>query len=857
MVNRGSEWHKWDLHVHTASSFDYGYKGTDSDDRLVKSFKENNISAVAITDHFIIDKDRINKLRELSSETVFFPGVELRTDKGNTNIHIIAIFSDKYDIGVLEESFNVFKREKGKNPSDNEKIYWDFNDIVDFVKMHNGLLTIHAGSKESGVDRKITNALPINEAIKEEFAKNIHIFEVGKQKDIEDYKNKVLPDIKKEKPIIICSDNHDPREYASNLWIKADLTFEGLKQIIYEPDRVKNQQAKPEEKPVYQVISSVELKNNEDNSFWKQEINFNENLNTIIGGRSTGKSNLLAAIANKLSCYRYEDESDKKKDFINDKSKDIKIIWKDNVEDDTRKVKFFSQNKIHELAIEENKEDLNKMVEDIIKEKNTTVIDNYNTFKQNQEQKISTNIMKLFSIMQNMKSKIESMKTKGDKKGVEGNIKLLKDRLSGIKINGELLEQEIKQYNEGKQKINDYSIRINTITKDISKIDCLLNENIIKEDILNNYIELSDDIKDKISQIMVNVKQKANNLWKEKLSTEKEILETEKECKEGEIEKIKNKAEYKNTEQNIEKNKEYKALQDELDKERAKLKEIEKEENEIKKCEEIIEKLKKEIIDNNYMYFEEIKTTIDSLQLNGDKVKIKPTEKLDIKNFHKDVISLYINTKRHQEYKEENKVNEDYMIDTKKFNSKLLNLALENKLTMKTGKDIQMFLITLFSRNLFYIDYQLEYENDNFEKMSDGKKAFVILTILLEYSNEKCPVLIDQPEDSLDNRSIYNELSKYLIQKKKERQIILVTHNANIVVNTDAENVIVANQNGTQTKNRDGIKFQYINGSLESTKKKDSSEFILESQGIREHVCEILEGGKDAFYKREQKYGLD
>ncbi|WP_413853556.1 TrlF family AAA-like ATPase [Candidatus Ruminimicrobium bovinum] len=851
MVNRGSEWHKWDLHVHTASSFDYGYKGTDSDDRLVKSFKENNISAVAITDHFIIDKDRINKLRELSSETVFFPGVELRTDKGNTNIHIVAIFSDKYDIKVLEESFNVFKRDKGKNPLNDEKIYWDFNDIVDFVKKHNGLLTIHAGSKESGVDRKITNALPINEAIKEEFAKNIHIFEVGKQKDIEDYKKKVLPDIKKEKPIIICSDNHDPREYASNLWIKADLTFEGLKQIIYEPDRVKNQQAKPEEKPVYQVISSVEL--NKD-SFWKQKINFNENLNTIIGGRSTGKSNLLAAIANKLSCYSCEDKSDKK-EFINNISKDIKIIWKDNVEKDNRKVEFLSQNKIHELSKEENKKDLNTRVEGIIKEKNTTVIDNYNTFKQNQEQKINTNIKKLFPIMQNMKSKIESMKSKGDKKGVEGNIKLLEDRLSGIKINGELLEQEIKQYNEGKQKINDYLIRINTITKDISKIDYLLNENIIKEDILNNYIELSDDIKDKISQIMVNVKQEANNLWKEKLSTEKEILETEKECKEGEIEKIKNKAEYKNTEQNIEKNKEYKALQDELDKERAKLKEIEKEENEIKTYQQQIDELKDKIITDNYKFFEEIKTTIGFLQQNGDKVKIKPTVKLDKKLY--DTIIEYINIKHHQEYKEVDKVNKDYMTNIKFFNSGLLDSALENNLIMKTGKDIQMFLITLFSRNLFYIDYQLEYENDNFEKMSDGKKAFVILTMILEYSNEKCPVLIDQPEDSLDNRSIYNELSKYLKQKKKERQIILVTHNANIVVNTDAENVIVANQNGTQTKNRDGIKFQYINGSLESTKKKDSSEFILESQGIREHVCEILEGGKDAFYKREQKYGLD
>jgi len=141
--------------------------------------------------------------------------------------------------------------------------------------------------------------------------------------------------------------------------------------------------------------------------------------------------------------------------------------------------------------------------------------------------------------------------------------------------------------------------------------------------------------------------------------------------------------------------------------------------------------------------------------------------------------------------------------------------------------------------------------------MSDGKKAFVILKLLLEFSNKKCPILIDQPEDSLDNRAIYNELVTYLKKKKKDRQIILVTHNANIVVNADAEEVVVANQHGEDSKNQDDIKFQYISGSLENTIIKDSSiDIVLQSQGIREHVCEILEGGTEAFKKRENKYAI-
>lgn len=141
--------------------------------------------------------------------------------------------------------------------------------------------------------------------------------------------------------------------------------------------------------------------------------------------------------------------------------------------------------------------------------------------------------------------------------------------------------------------------------------------------------------------------------------------------------------------------------------------------------------------------------------------------------------------------------------------------------------------------------------------MSEGKQAFVILKLLLDFSDKKCPILIDQPEDSLDNRAIYHELVAYIKRKKKERQIILVTHNSNVVVSADAENVIVANQEGADTPNLGGLKFQYINGALEDTKQRDEKDkYILSSQGIREHICDILEGGRVAFEKREQKYGF-
>lgn len=138
--------------------------------------------------------------------------------------------------------------------------------------------------------------------------------------------------------------------------------------------------------------------------------------------------------------------------------------------------------------------------------------------------------------------------------------------------------------------------------------------------------------------------------------------------------------------------------------------------------------------------------------------------------------------------------------------------------------------------------------------MSPGKKGIVLFQLFLEVSSSKVPILIDQPEDNLDNRTVYNTLNEFIKTKKIDRQIIMVSHNSNLVVSTDSENVIVANQNG---QNSSYSRFEYINGALEETKKKDSSELNeLKKQGIREHVCEILEGGVEAFKKREEKYNI-
>ena len=93
----------------------------------------------------------------------------------------------------------------------------------------------------------------------------------------------------------------------------------------------------------------------------------------------------------------------------------------------------------------------------------------------------------------------------------------------------------------------------------------------------------------------------------------------------------------------------------------------------------------------------------------------------------------------------------------------------------------------------------------------------------------------------MDNEFIVNQLVPLFNTIKKYRQVIIVTHNANLVVNSDAEQVIIADN--------DGDLISYTAGALEDGDVKTGL-------GVRSKVCSILEGGHMAFEKRERKYGI-
>ncbi|MBK5723154.1 ATP-binding protein, partial [Dysgonomonas sp. Marseille-P4677] len=247
----------------------------------------------------------------------------------------------------------------------------------------------------------------------------------------------------------------------------------------------------------------------------------------------------------------------------------------------------------------------------------------------------------------------------------------------------------------------------------------------------------------------------------------------------------------------------------------------------------------------------------------GDSIKIIGEVKFNFPKLRKRMED--ISDGRSQSYKQYSNLFNDILLGTSECNidsiiedlKKVFEAIIESN-TYKIKDSIESkSAIKTFLYDYFFDNWDVEYDGDFLGKMSAGKASFVILMLIIGLSESKAPILIDQPEDNLDNRSISKGLVEYLKQKKEERQIILVTHNPNIVVNADAENVIVANQQGQNDRDSSSpYQFDYINGALENTFRNPDETDLLKSMGIREHIADVVEGGEEAFMKRERKYNF-
>ena len=135
-------------------------------------------------------------------------------------------------------------------------------------------------------------------------------------------------------------------------------------------------------------------------------------------------------------------------------------------------------------------------------------------------------------------------------------------------------------------------------------------------------------------------------------------------------------------------------------------------------------------------------------------------------------------------------------------------------------------------------DLEVSYKPEGAKKFiplsnaSAGQKTTAILTFLLAYGD--LPLLLDQPEDDLDNKLVYDLVVARLKEAKSKRQVIVVTHNANIPVNADAEYIVSMNSE------TDDVKVRY--------------EGTMDDKKIGKEICDVMEGTKYAFEMRAKKY---
>lgn len=860
---RGSEWRKWDLHIHSCYSilnngYPHNNKGKIDDEtinKFIETIKENNISVVGLTNYFKFTEYDFNLKNKLKSAGITtFLNLEVRLNNINKSDELFdyhIIFDDKLDDQIIKDLLVNFKANTGNEEKSFSRLSKQEIESTASVTFQNLISTLEekgnqvqnrylCGFLSRGHGSATSDSIPKNKAVFENIVKRsdflIHASTNmnNLKKDREMWLHK-LPYIR---PLVQSSDSHDLTNIGKKYsWIKADTTFEGLKQILFEPeDRICLEVDKPETKSDYQVIDRIMLSD-------EKSIYLNSNLNTVIGGRATGKSTFTNSIANKLQNKAFVPE--KMHTYDEDGKDRFKIFWQDEKIDNNREIEFLPQNYMIQLA--ENQEERKKLVESIIRSKENGIhykkISDYDS----KVLKNQSDILEKLNEYYNTKHKLQELiKPEGDKEGIEFQIEKLTEEQSQKRKEQNFSDEDSNSYDILTSQIFTQEEDKKTSTKNLEFLNDLTMSNFsLNKDISNLDSSLKEDIYKKLLEIESKAKQEWENIVSEFCLKEKQNIER----LEKKIQRSKQSDAFLKGINNISQSESLTKIATSIDKESIKLNSLKQYEKDRKSLNNELDNKRKEILKSysNYSKFRneleesfsiktekvEIKITFQSKEFSGDILDGRSIEKVNfLKNFNKnpDKEIQHIFENKHLKY------------NTKSGSERYCQDDLEN---------------ILLSDVWYGFNFLLQYDGDDFSKMSQGKKSFVILNLILEFSDDKKPVILDQPEDSLDNRAIYNDLTEYIKRKKKQRQIIIVTHNPNVVVGADAENIIVANQHSGSTPNENGEQFDYTNGALECITAEDpTSSYILPKQSIRDHMFEILEGGRSAFEKREKKYNL-
>ncbi|BAW59842.1 TrlF family AAA-like ATPase [Helicobacter pylori] len=850
--NKGSSWHKWDLHVHTPHThLNKAYKCSEED--FIQKLCTSEIDCIGLTNYFKFDEEEFDLKEKIEERGIkVFYNLEVRLDYQNNkddclDFHII--FSDEVSSDGIKKFLSnmranvcgIEKKLADLEKDDFKKAVVNFDQLLECLEEESlnlmGKYLLGFLSRGHGTSRSSSNY--------EKIAKKSHflIHSSSKQENLKEDRKSWL---KENKPLLQSSDAHKEDSIGKKYtWIKAEKTFEGLKQIIYEPEtRVSIDEEKPQD-PLYKIDcvrlcfdGGVKITNEKgDAPFcyagFDQKLYFSPNFTCVIGGRGSGKSTLLQLIASKL--YDKSLVNGLKHETI---QKCIEIQPDTGIVDS---VEYLAQNEVEEFATNVSKfteaifnridsklsgklkelenqitKDIEKFDEQIAYWQEKTNLEE-KLKNREKERKKSQNIIDTFTdkdyldkrekLQENRKALID---LKQSKEGVLTFIEKLKQVVNfESKENMEEKNSYDKVYNQLKQNICkeleeiDKNIKDGCFDSDDKNIGKLENEQQTLYQEIGEFLKEKGVIDENIGDL-----ERANY---QLADIEREIVDLKRK-----IEEIANKIKgfsWEGIDENIEEFKDQ--INKELSKINSAFEKISKNHEEVKPI-TIKYRLNEDIFEGVFEDFDKLVDKGFNIQKHQSKIK-EYLKKIELKN----TIDM-----QHAGFIEELYSS----IDNKKA---AFYETMKDIFDREIHFQIYRLLILKHLRNVEkYKIFEVRYDKRALNETSFGQKCTAVLVVLLSLGNN--PIIIDEPEAHLDSALIANYLVTLIKKQKQKRQIIFATHNANFVLNADAEQII-------QLKNENN--------------KIVAQSFMIESDKHKEDLLK-LEGGEKAFKDRERKYGI-
>lgn len=893
---KGSEWRKWDLQVQTYVDPRWVWPPDypDQEDQRRKKFNadliqhciDNDIKAIAITDHNsgeAID-GLLVKNTEIDEPISILPGVEIISSEG---IHILAIFNPVTGRGVnnrwntWEETIRqfltainmpqpAFHGEGNMTPATANETA---ENIIKKIEQFDGITIFpHANSTNGGLfcksdsrtrKRLLESSTILDAAVEmDDVATRIQALEQklrDHQFDPEGFS------------FINTSDSRKVADIGVKFtWIKSDPTFEGLRQIMFEPkERATIQKNDPTPiKSNYSIdgISISEAKVSDELTIKTTSLDLNHSLVAVVGGKGAGKTALVDIVAN---CYTNRCGAEDGNSFVR------RIV--DQIPELQAELKFkdgsvFSKKLSEQRFVEEgqfvyisqgeletyigDKSDLGQYIKNLIFE-SPLVKDTAKSFD------FLDSKAKVVDIEEKIAAKNSAIEKLEQKTGTEAAKELEKEMKQNA---AELrdIEKRIKEFEKAQSKENikvaeEKQEAINNLKG--QRDDCIALRDLIAQS-LNFLDEEVSEFNESIAEVNELLKKlKIKDQYKELSYPQRGEIESRLESTKKEITKTivaieKAQKDMDRFEQGVKKHAKLLERKREVEIKGEKLKEKNMKLNEGKKLLEQARKDREALMQNLFetillqkKKYEEI---IKAFSSDKDKVlsdlDFVAEVHFDYESFLEkadgivDKRSVNIDGKKDKKGDPifEELIQQSFAVargDKNKIGDLLREMGRLEQLLKAKLKGSPVTVEDFY--NLLYGNYMsvtaiVLYKKTGLEKQSLGQKATVLIKIYLAQGDK--PIIIDSHDDHLDNEFIMDELVNAIRQAKNYRQIILVSNNGNVVVNSDAEQIVVA------TRNDEGT-ISYNAGSIEEPT-------------IREKAIKVLEGGSEAFKKRQRKYRI-